>query len=66
MCQLHPACTLAVVSDAASGGQVLMCAETFRAVQHMGEDLGCVDHTGLRYANLQGFTNPLTALIRKL
>ena len=37
----------AVVSDAAWGGQTLMCSETFRAVKEMGRELGRVTKDGL-------------------
>lgn len=53
-----PACLPAVVSDAASGGQVLMCSRTFGAVQHMCEELGCVDHEGTNLTMLNAKRAP--------
>lgn len=47
-----------VVSDAAAGGQVLMCSETFRSVQHMCEELGCVDHNGMNITRLNAQRAP--------
>ena len=37
----------AVISDAASGGQVLMCATTFSAVKDLVAELGRVTHEGI-------------------
>ena len=37
----------AVVSNAAVGGQVLLCSATFSFVSHIAEDLGRVTHDGL-------------------
>jgi hypothetical protein len=42
----------AVVSDAGAGGQILMCSKTFGAVQHLTEELGCVDLDGMRFSKL--------------
>ena len=42
----------AVVSDAGAGGQVLMCSDTFKAVAHLTEELGCVGPEGVSYRNL--------------
>ena len=38
----------AVVSDAAAGGQVLMCAATFKAVKDQTGELGCVTKDGMQ------------------
>ena len=56
-CLPCPACPT-VVSDAAAGGQVLMCSETFRSVQHMCEELGCVDHNGMNITRLNAQRAP--------
>ena len=42
----------AVVSDAAAGGQVLLCGATFQSVGPMGKELGCVDENGLNFSKL--------------
>ena len=44
--------TAAVVSDAAAGGQVLLCGATFQSVSPMGKELGCVDENGLNFSKL--------------
>lgn len=44
--------TAAVVSDAAAGGQVLLCGATFQSVGPMGKELGCVDENGLNFSKL--------------
>jgi hypothetical protein len=36
-----------VISDAAAGGQILLCSSTFKAVKDMTADLGCVTKDGL-------------------
>ena len=43
----------AVVSDAAAGGQVLMCAATFRAVKGLTGELGCVTKDGMQLDRLK-------------
>ena len=35
-----------LISDAAKGGQVLMCSETFNAVKDQGRELGLVSGEG--------------------
>jgi hypothetical protein len=41
-----------VLSEAGNGGQILLCESTFKAVQHMTEELGCVTHEGMDYKKL--------------
>jgi hypothetical protein len=47
-----------VVSDAASGGQILMCERTFKAVQHQKEELGCVGREGMDYKRFHAQHTP--------
>lgn len=42
----------AVVSDAASGGQILMDGPTFRGVKARLVELGAVDHNGLSLSKM--------------
>jgi hypothetical protein len=55
-----------VVSDAAAGGQVLMCGSSFRAVQHLTEELGCVTHEGMKYAKLYSIRSAWDRLFRSV
>ena len=52
MCALppfHPSLLPIVVSDAAAGGQVLMCPATFKAIKDMAGELGCVTGDGMQF-----------------
>ncbi len=52
------------ICHACSGGQVLMCGSTFKAVQHMTEELGCVTHEGTRFKKLRShpWWDPMTIM----
>ncbi|GAX72947.1 hypothetical protein CEUSTIGMA_g402.t1 [Chlamydomonas eustigma] len=47
-----------IVSDAATGGQILMCSSTFAAVQNQAEELGCVNQDGMNYGKLYSLRPP--------
>ena len=51
----HP--VSAVVSDAARGGQVLLCSVTFKAIKHMAPELGVVTHNGVQADRLKRSTS---------
>ena len=61
---LIPGCILcAVISDAGAGGQVLMCESTFKLVEHLAEEFGCVGVAGTSYSNLYSVKGQLAKLI---
>lgn len=60
-----PALPAAVVSDAAAGGQILVCRTTFDAVKDLAQELGCVDANGVNYSKLHAQNSiPWTRLWR--
>ena len=64
-CQLHEFNVIffsIVVSDAGAGGQILMCSTTFRAVQHLAEELGCVGLEGMSFSKLYSVRGALAKL----
>ena len=54
-----------LVSDAASGGQVLMCQETFRAVKDVVGELGSVNEEGISEASSSAAWNSCLAWLRQ-
>jgi hypothetical protein len=44
---------IAVISELAAGGQVLLDAATFRGVKDAGHELGCVDEGGVNLSQLE-------------